>query len=122
MVDKIRANVQSHFHRAGKFSWLQSHFHRANIDTPGWLHNDTNTNNGDSINLKFVIVLTLNNAMKNPTFMQSVIWFSVLCYSDSMLYVMMNVCLKLQMTPSIVETEDVQPRIFVQHHVLLSLV
>ena len=71
--------------------------------------------------LKFVIVLTLNSAMKNQAFMQSVSWFSVLCYSDSMIYVMMNICLKLQMTP-LVETEDVQPRIFVQHHILLSLV
>ena len=54
MVEKIRADVQSHFQRAG-----------LNMDTPDWLHSETNTNNGQSINLKCVIVLTLNNAMKN---------------------------------------------------------
>ena len=54
MVDKIRADVQSHFQRAG-----------LNMDTPDWLHSETNTNNGQSINLKCVIVLTLNNAMTN---------------------------------------------------------
>ena len=54
MVDKIRADVQSHFQRA-----------RLSMDTPDWLHSETNTNNGQSINLKCVIVLTLNNAMTN---------------------------------------------------------
>ena len=54
MVDKIQDDVQSHFQRAG-----------LNMDTPDWLHSETNTNNGQSINLKCVIVLTLNNAMKN---------------------------------------------------------
>ena len=54
MVDKIHADVQSHFQRAG-----------LNMDTLDWLHSETNTNNGQSINLKCVIVLTLNNAMTN---------------------------------------------------------
>ena len=54
MFDKIRADVHSHFQRAG-----------LNMDTPDWLHSETNTNNGQSINLKCVIVLTLNNAMTN---------------------------------------------------------
>ena len=54
MVDKIQDDVQSHFERAG-----------LNMDTPDWLHSETNTNNGQSINLKCVIVLTLNDAMTN---------------------------------------------------------
>ena len=38
MLDKIRADVQSHFQRAG-----------ININTPDWLQSDTN--NGESVNL-----------------------------------------------------------------------
>ena len=38
ILDKIRADVQSHFHRA-----------RININTPDWLQSDTN--NGESVNL-----------------------------------------------------------------------
>ena len=36
-----------------------------NMDTPDCLHSEINTNNGQSINLKCVIVLTLYNAMTN---------------------------------------------------------